>query len=123
MRLKMTEETVSLNIDIDDLGFIKSAIAEKSMKIIEYIEERESETRIDMEERAEEEDRQLKQLRMQNERLIDHLSKIDMKKKEEEINDIEIKNFQADLEEMIEKHKPRKVGRPKGSKNAKSVDQ
>jgi hypothetical protein len=41
------------------------------------------------------------------------------KQTDEEIKDVEMNEFQADIKEMIEKHKPRKVGRPKGSKNAK----
>jgi hypothetical protein len=122
MRLKMTEETVSLNIDIDDLGFIKSAIAEKAMKMIEYIEERESNKRIDIEEMAEEEERQLRQLRIQNDKLLDRLSRMEVKNKEEEIQDIEMNEFQADLREMIAKHTPAKRGRPLGSKNKEKVN-
>ena len=37
----------------------------------------------------------------------------------DEIKDVAIDNFKSDIEEMIEKHQPKKVGRPKGSKNAK----
>jgi cystathionine beta-lyase family protein involved in aluminum resistance len=37
----------------------------------------------------------------------------------EEIRDIEIDNFKSNIEEMIQKHQPKRVGRPKGSKNAK----
>jgi len=38
---------------------------------------------------------------------------------QEEIRDVALDNFKSDIEEMIEKHQPKKVGRPKGSKNAK----
>ena len=42
------------------------------------------------------------------------------KQADEEIKDVEMDEFQADIRDMLEKHQPkRKVGRPKGSKNAK----
>jgi len=50
---------------------------------------------------------------------IDTVATIKISEIEEEINDVEMNEFRADIKEMIEKHKPRKVGRPKGSKNAK----
>ena len=37
----------------------------------------------------------------------------------EEIKDVEIDKFKSNIEEMIQKHQPKRVGRPKGSKNAK----
>ena len=48
---------------------------------------------------------------------IDHHVYNDKKITEEEIQDIEIDQFQAELREMIAKHTPKKLGRPKGSKN------
>jgi hypothetical protein len=50
--------------------------------------------------------------------LIDYLDRC---KEESEINDIEINNFNNMLREMIQTPIPtkRRVGRPKGSKNAK----
>ena len=49
---------------------------------------------------------------------IETVARIKIDEIQEEIQDIEMDEFRADLREMIEKHKPtRKVGRPKGSKN------
>lgn len=81
----MDNKTVTLEIVLADIPFIKRAILERTEDLLEYIE---TVTRIK----------------------IDEI--------QEEIQDIEIDEFRADLREMIEKHKPtRRVGRPKGSKN------
>ena len=44
---------------------------------------------------------------------------VESHEEENEINDVEVNNFLNDLQEMVEKQKTKKVGRPKGSKNVK----
>jgi len=44
---------------------------------------------------------------------------VESHEEEKEINDVEIDDFLNDLKEMVEKQTPKKVGRPKGSKNVK----
>ena len=81
----MDNKTVTLEIALADIPFIRKAIEERTEDILEY---------------------------------IDTLANLKLDQMQEEIQDIEIDEFRADLREMIEKHKPtRKVGRPKGSKN------
>jgi multidrug resistance efflux pump len=141
----MEEKTVCLNIDMDDLGFIKSAIALRAVYLIEYINDCESDHKLFLEEQQEEEEAQLDLLRKQNEKLQERLAKMEENKlnpfaltperiremkdagfwtrqPEKEIQDIEIDQFQAELREMIEKHKPTKRGRPVGSKNKEKID-
>lgn len=136
----MDDDTVSLYIEFSDIEFVKKAILQRAEYLVDYINERESEARIDIEEKEEEEEAQLDLLRSQNERLQEHLRKAEAKinpfaltperiremknagfwtkQADEEIKDVEMDEFQADIREMLEKHKPtRKVGRPKGSKN------
>jgi multidrug resistance efflux pump len=138
----MDDDTVSLYIEFSDIEFVKKAILQRAEYLIDYINECESEARIDIEEKEEEEEAQLDLLRSQNERLQEHLRKSEAKinpfaltperirvlkeagfwtkQADEEIKDVEMDEFQADIKEMLEKHQPkRKVGRPKGSKNAK----
>jgi hypothetical protein len=84
--------TVNLEINLADIPFIKKAIQDRTDDLLEYID---TVTAIKADEILEE-----------------------MKKEEEkEIQDIEIDQFQAELREMIAKHTPKKLGRPKGSKN------
>jgi multidrug resistance efflux pump len=140
----MNDDTVSLYIEFSDIEFVKKAILQRAEYLVDYIDERESEKRIDIEEKEEEEREQLDLLRSQNERLQEHLRKAEAKinpfaltpqriremkeagfwtrQPEKEIQDIEIDQFQAELREMIEKHKPTKRGRPVGSKNKEKID-
>jgi len=84
--------TVNLEINLADIPFIKKAIQDRTDDLLDYID---NVTSIKADEILEE-----------------------MKKEEEkEIQDIEIDQFQAELREMIAKHTPKKLGRPKGSKN------
>lgn len=54
---------------------------------------------------------------------IETVARIKIDEIQEEIQDIEMDEFRADLREMIEKHKPtRRVGRPKGSKNKEKTN-
>jgi chaperonin cofactor prefoldin len=138
----MNDDTVSLYIEFSDIDFVKKAILQRAEYLVDYIDGRESEKRIDIEEKKEEEEAQLDLLRNQNERLQEHLRKSEAKinpfaltperirvlkeagfwtkQVDEEIKDVEMDEFQADIRDMLEKHQPkRKAGRPKGSKNAK----
>jgi predicted RND superfamily exporter protein len=82
--------TIQLEINLIDVPFIKKAIEERTEDLLEYIDT------VAM----------LKTTQI-------------LKEMDEEIQDVEMDEFRADIRDMIEKHKPRKVGRPKGSKNAK----
>jgi multidrug resistance efflux pump len=136
----MNDDTVSLYIEFSDIEFVKKAILQRAEYLVDYIDGRESEKRIDIEEKEEEEREQLDLLRSQNERLQEHLRKSEAKinpfaltperirvlkeagfwtkKQDEEIKDVEMDEFQADIKEMLEKHQPkRRLGRPVGSKN------
>jgi hypothetical protein len=122
----MEETTVCLNIDIDDLGFLKSAIAQRAKYLIEYINDCESDHKLFLEEQEEEEEAQLDLLREQNEKLQKRLRRADAefwkKPTDAEIQDIEMNEFQTELREMIAKHTPAKRGRPLGSKNKEKAN-
>ena len=87
------KQTIELKFDVADITFIRSAIMLKAQDICDYIT-------------------------FETEEYIDGIQE------EEEIKDIEIDEFIEDLKKLIEKEEPetvpvKKVGRPKGSKNAK----
>jgi uncharacterized protein YihD (DUF1040 family) len=84
--------TVNLEIDLADIPFIKKAIQDRTDDLLEYIDTLSC---------------------MKVKEVVEGMEK----EKEEEIKDIEIDQFQADLRDMIAKHTPKKLGRPKGSKN------
>ena len=116
MRIKM-ETKVELWLTIDDVNFVKSALIQKYQTLLYYISERTKDT---IEEEVEKQTRQERDLENYKEANKILLETIDIyKQKELEIQDVEMNEFRADIKDMIEKHKPRKVGRPKGSKNAK----
>lgn len=95
MRIKM-DQKVNLEIALADIPFIKRAIVERTDSLLKYIDDKS----------------------------CSKVKKIleEMKEEEEEIQDIEMNEFQADLREMIAKHTPAKRGRPLGSKNKEKVN-
>ena len=141
----MNDDTVSLYIEFSDIEFVKKAILQRAEYLVDYIDGRESEKRIDIEEQENIERKQLETLRHQNEKLQERLAKMEEKKlnpfaltperiremkdagfwtrqPEKEIQDIEIDQFQSELRDMIEKHTPAKRGRPVGSKNKEKAN-
>ena len=80
--------TIQLEINLIDVPFIKKAIEERTEDLLEYIDT------VAM----------LKTTQI-------------LKEMEEEIQDVEMDEFRAELRDMIAKHTPKKRGRPVGSKN------
>jgi len=111
------EKKVELYFTVAETMYIKKAIEENNKDIIDYIDECIELTKSEIEFIETAEDRQIENLREANKTLLETIDIY--KQRELEIRDVEIDQFQADLRDMIAKHKPRKVSRPKGSKNAK----
>jgi len=141
----MNDGAVSLYVEFADINFVKEAILQRAQYLVDYIDGRECETRLEMEEQENIERKQLETLRHQNEKLQERLAKMEEKKlnpfaltperiremkdagfwtrqPEKEIQDIEMNEFQAELREMIAKHTPAKRGRPVGSKNKEKAN-
>ena len=112
------ETRVELYFTVAETMYIKKAIEESNKELIDYIDERIEETKHQIEFIETREDREIENLKEANKTLLEVIEIY--KQKELEIRDVEMDDFQADIKEMLEKHQPkRKVGRPKGSKNAK----
>lgn len=134
-------KNVTLEINSQDIEFICKSILGRSKVLTEYIlstTKEQLDRQIEMEER---EEKQLKLLESKNKDLKRQLDLLKAKEKapfeltperirvlkeagfwtkqaDEEIKDVEMDEFQADIKEMLEKHQPkRRSGRPMGSKN------
>ena len=141
----MDIDTVSLHISKEEIGFLKSAIMHRAEYLIGHINIQEYGHQLEEEEQKQIEEAQLFLLKSQNDALQEKLDKIEetkkysfeltperiremreagfwSKKQDEEIKDIEMNEFQADIKEMIAKHTPIKRGRPVGSKNKEKAN-
>jgi hypothetical protein len=110
------EKKVGLYLSLEDVAFIKKMLEERHKELIEHIDECIQETNDEIMYSETHKEDYVKNLQEANKTLMETIEIY------EEINDVKMNKFNADIEDMIAKHTPIKRGRPVGSKNKEKVN-